>query len=88
MKREGKTLKELDAGDKRRLADARNAWKKATWQQRVEILKAVMATEYDFGNRALSEDEVNAMFAVEHLVGALVQATTHQERRRRAGLSW
>ena len=37
MKRNGKQLRTLEAGDKRRLADARNAYKKMTPGQREEF---------------------------------------------------
>lgn len=42
MKREGKTLKTLAPGDKRRLADARNAWRKMTPAQRRAFVDFVL----------------------------------------------
>ena len=36
--REGKPLTQLPRGDRRRLADGRNAWRKMTPQQRREFL--------------------------------------------------
>ena len=38
MTREGKALQQLKRGDKRRLSDGRNAWRKMTPQQRREFL--------------------------------------------------
>ena len=38
MERDGKTLKTLKPGDKRRLADGRNAFRKMTPEQRDEFL--------------------------------------------------
>ena len=43
MEREGKTLKALKPGDRRRLSDARNAWRKMTPEQRVDFLEFVEA---------------------------------------------
>ena len=39
MKRKGKALKEVPAGDRRRMSDAKNAWRKMTHAQRVEFLE-------------------------------------------------
>ena len=39
MKRKDKELKVLDAGDKRRIYDGRNAYRKMTDEQRVEMKK-------------------------------------------------
>jgi hypothetical protein len=38
MKRDGKKLKTLAPGDRRRLSDARNAWRKMTDDQREQFL--------------------------------------------------
>ena len=38
MKRDGKKLRTLAPGDRRRLSDARNAWRKMTQEQRLEFL--------------------------------------------------
>ena len=38
MKREGVILNKLPAGDRRRVSDARNAWMKASAEQRLEIM--------------------------------------------------
>lgn len=46
MKREGKTLKVLKVGDKRRLADGRNAWRKMSDEQRAEFLAWIITTGY------------------------------------------
>ena len=43
MKRNGKALRTLDAGDKRRVYDARNAWRKMTPAQRADVLSWIMA---------------------------------------------
>ena len=47
MKREGKKLRTLAPGDRRRLSDARNAWRKMTSEQRVEFLEWMTAHEQD-----------------------------------------
>ena len=39
MEREGKVLKVLDKGHRRRLSDGRNAWRKMTTDQRDEFLR-------------------------------------------------
>ena len=39
MKRNGKTLRTLPAGDRRRLSDGRNAWRKMDDDQREEFLR-------------------------------------------------
>ena len=39
MKRKGKELRKVPAGDRRRLSDGRNAWRKMTDEQREEFLQ-------------------------------------------------
>jgi hypothetical protein len=41
--RNGEILTKLDRGDKRRLSDGRNAWRKMTPQQRREFLDFIKA---------------------------------------------
>jgi len=43
MNRNGKALRTLDAGDKRRVYDARNAWRKMTPAQRADVLSWIMS---------------------------------------------
>lgn len=43
MKRNGQQLRTLEAGDKRRLYDARNAWRKMTPAQRADFLAWTMS---------------------------------------------
>ena len=43
MKRNGKALKTLPDGHRRRLSDARNAWRKMTDEQRSEFLSWIEA---------------------------------------------
>ncbi len=58
MKRNGKQLRTLEPGDKRRLADARNAYKKMTPAQRdefaqwVAIFDAALSEGHDPNNAA------------------------------------
>lgn len=41
MKRDGKTLAKLQPGDRRRLADMKNGWRHASFEQRIEFLDFV-----------------------------------------------
>jgi hypothetical protein len=45
MVREGQELKVLDKGDRRRLSDGRNAWRKMVPDQRREFLAWIMEEE-------------------------------------------
>jgi len=47
MEREGKKLKDLGDGAKRRLPDMKNAWRKASPAQRVEMMDWIQAGAID-----------------------------------------
>jgi len=45
MKRGGKELRDLGDGHPRRVADAKNAWRKASEAQRAELLRWIASEE-------------------------------------------
>jgi hypothetical protein len=47
MRREGRELKTLAPGDRRRLSDARNAWRKMTPEQRATFLDWLLADQHE-----------------------------------------
>ena len=68
MKREGKTLQTLAPGDRRRVSDGKNAWRKMTPNQRLEFLMF------------LGEGEHDAFNHFSHRLGSLVKTTAERAR--------
>lgn len=64
MERKGKALKVLPAGDRRRLSDMKNGWRKATLEQRQAFIHWIFDEQYDTtrpAGLASSKDEYDVV---------------------------
>lgn len=76
MNRNGKPLRSLDAGDKRRVYDARNAWRKMTPAQRGDVLAWIMS------------DADHNLVEWEGMEGIVTKAALHVETGTGPGTLW